>query len=407
MPCGCEATTVAGFGPMRREIKMNLGPISGVIRTVKSHVMDWGPPMYQVILGADTLRPLGARMTAGSGEWRVRLGKTRYRSVKLVTKGEYVWAAVVRSPDVVTPKIYDGAGVVPMRGEMKLNLEPNSGVKRTVKAHVMDWGPPMYQVILGADALRPLGAWVTEGSDEWRVSPLWVVPKPPAADGTPRYRVVVDFRELNKRIRTERYPLPRMEDMLDRMHGAKVFSIVDLKSGYHQIRMHPGDVKKTAFQFERGKYGWVQALTHLRELAESGPNLEVREPEGLRYLREWTESGPDLPPTKPGPSAGTEQMSPGEEVGQLSWSHAIVNNKPRQVILKTGTGQGVTVTHSRYARTRTWTVTAVSLASDDNVLTAMTTFLQNDVTYYVYADRVQDRERLNRLYATGRLGSTR
>ncbi|KAL1132839.1 hypothetical protein AAG570_010791 [Ranatra chinensis] len=41
--------------------------------------------------------------------------------------------------------------------------------------------------------------------------------------------------------------------MLDRMHGAMDFRIVDLKAGYHQIQMHPGDVEKTAFQFERGK----------------------------------------------------------------------------------------------------------------------------------------------------------
>ncbi|KAL1129526.1 hypothetical protein AAG570_012471 [Ranatra chinensis] len=88
-------------------------------------------------------------------------------------------------------------------------------------------------------------------------SSLWFVPKPPAGDGTPRHRVVVDFRELNKRTRTERYPLPRLEEMLDRMHGAKVFSIVDLKAGYHQIRMHSGDVEKTAFQFERGKYEYL------------------------------------------------------------------------------------------------------------------------------------------------------
>ncbi|KAL1115716.1 hypothetical protein AAG570_006006 [Ranatra chinensis] len=87
-------------------------------------------------------------------------------------------------------------------------------------------------------------------------------------------------------------------------------------------------------------------LRHLREWAESGPDLEVREPEGLRYLLEWAESGPDLPPAEPGPSAGTELMSPGEEVGQLSWSHTIVNNMPRQVILEAGTEQGVTVTHT-------------------------------------------------------------
>ncbi|KAL1109913.1 hypothetical protein AAG570_014147 [Ranatra chinensis] len=62
----------------------------------------------------------------------------------------------------------------------------------------------------------------------------------------------------NKRTRTERYPLLRLNDMLDRMNGTNVFSIVDLKAGYHQNRKHPGDIEKTAFQFERGKYEYLR-----------------------------------------------------------------------------------------------------------------------------------------------------
>ena len=83
------------------------------------------------------------------------------------------------------------------------------------------------------------------------------MPKPPDAEGKPRYRVVVDFRELNKRTKTERFPLPRLEEMLDKMAGATVFSLLDLKAGYHQIRMSERDIEKTTFQFGRGKFEFV------------------------------------------------------------------------------------------------------------------------------------------------------
>ncbi|KAL1139229.1 hypothetical protein AAG570_006215 [Ranatra chinensis] len=226
--------------------------------------MDWGPPTYQVILGADALGPLGARVTAGSDEWRVRLGKKRYRSVKLVTKGEYVGAAVVRSPDAVTPKnvrdkfrevFYVEGDPIPATGRVTHHIELKSDRPVYVKPRRY---PQAQAAVIEKEIKLMLERGVIRKSVSPFCSPLWVVPKPPAGDGTPRYRVVVDFRELNKRTRTERYPLPRLEEMLDRMHGAKVFSIVDLKAGYHQIRMHPGHVEKTAFQFERGKYEYLR-----------------------------------------------------------------------------------------------------------------------------------------------------
>ena len=90
-------------------------------------------------------------------------------------------------------------------------------------------------------------------------SPLWVVPKQGVDEnGNRKYRVVVDFRELNKNTTDERYPLPRLEDILDRLSGARVFSTLDLKSGYHQVRMASCDVCKTAFTFERGHYEFVR-----------------------------------------------------------------------------------------------------------------------------------------------------
>jgi hypothetical protein len=67
-------------------------------------------------------------------------------------------------------------------------------------------------------------------------------------------RLCVDYRPLNAVIIKNRYPLPRIDVLFDQLAGAKVFSKIDLHSRYHQIKIHPCDIPKTAFSTRYGLY---------------------------------------------------------------------------------------------------------------------------------------------------------
>ncbi|GKB62693.1 reverse transcriptase domain-containing protein [Tanacetum coccineum] len=101
-----------------------------------------------------------------------------------------------------------------------------------------------------AEQLKELSdkGFIRPSSSPWGAPILFVKKK----DGS--FRMCIDYRELNKLTVKNRYPLPRIDDLFDQLQGSSIYSKIDLRSGYHQLRVREEDIPKTAFRTRYGHY---------------------------------------------------------------------------------------------------------------------------------------------------------
>nr|GEX71694.1 putative reverse transcriptase domain-containing protein [Tanacetum cinerariifolium] len=146
------------------------------------------------------------------------------------------------------PKVFpeDLPGIPPARPvEFQIDLVP--GVVPVARAPYRLAPLEMKELAEQLQELSDKG-FIRPSSLPWGALVLFVKKK----DGS--FSMCIDYRELNKLTVKNRYPLPRIDDLFDQLQGSSVYSKIDLRSGYHQLRVREEDIPKTAFRTRYGHY---------------------------------------------------------------------------------------------------------------------------------------------------------
>ncbi|CAH2097419.1 unnamed protein product [Euphydryas editha] len=115
-------------------------------------------------------------------------------------------------------------------------------------------------------------------------SPLWVVPKKKDASGKVKWRVVIDYRKLNNVTIGNAYPLPNISEILDQLGNSTYFTTLELASGFHQIKMHPKNIPKTAFSTPTSLYEYTRMPFGLKNAPATFQRLMNNVLSGLQGL---------------------------------------------------------------------------------------------------------------------------
>nr|GEZ40500.1 putative reverse transcriptase domain-containing protein [Tanacetum cinerariifolium] len=140
----------------------------------------------------------------------------------------------------------DLSGIPPTR-QVEFRIDLAHGAAPVARAPYMLAPSEMKEL---ADQLQELTnkGFIRPSSSPWGASVLFVKKK----DGS--FRMCIDYRELNKLTVKNCYPLPRIDDLFDQLQGSSDYSKIDLRSGYHQLRVREEDILKTAFKTRYGHY---------------------------------------------------------------------------------------------------------------------------------------------------------
>ncbi|GJR13388.1 putative reverse transcriptase domain-containing protein [Tanacetum coccineum] len=146
------------------------------------------------------------------------------------------------------PEVFsdDLSGLLPIR-EIEFRIELTPGATPVTKSPYRLAPSELEELSGQLKELQDKG-FIRPSSSPWEASMLFVKKK----DGS--FRMCIDYRELNKLTVKNRYPLPRIDDLFDQLQGSQFFSKIDLRSGYHQLRVHEDDIPKTAFRTRYGHF---------------------------------------------------------------------------------------------------------------------------------------------------------
>ncbi|GJZ87118.1 putative reverse transcriptase domain-containing protein [Tanacetum coccineum] len=237
--------------------------IVGMDWLAKYHaVIDCAEKIVRIPWGNETLIIHGDESNQGNGTRLNIISCTKTH--KYLLKGHHVFLAHVTTKEIEDksgekrledvpivqdfPEVFpeDLPGLPPTRQvEFQIDLVP--GAAPVARAPYRLAPSKMKELSEQLQELSDKG-FIRPSSSPWGAPVLFVKKK----DGS--FRMCIDYRELNKLTVKNRYPLPRIDDLFDQLQGSSVYSKIDLRSGYHQLRVREEDILKMAFRTRYGHY---------------------------------------------------------------------------------------------------------------------------------------------------------
>ncbi|GKD61051.1 putative reverse transcriptase domain-containing protein, partial [Tanacetum coccineum] len=229
----------------------------------EGHVFDidlipFGHGSFDVIIGMDWLANYKAKIICQMNVVRIPLpdGKVlRVLGERPEDKARFFMSAkagdkkqeeiiVVRDFPEVFPD--DLSGLPPIREiEVRIELIPRA---TPVAKSSYRLAPSELEELIGQLKELQDKGFIRPSLSPWGAPVLFVKKK----DGS--FRMCIDYKELNKLTVKNCYPLPRIDDLFDQLQGSQFFLKIDLRSGYHQLRVHEDDILKTAFRTRYGHF---------------------------------------------------------------------------------------------------------------------------------------------------------
>jgi hypothetical protein len=204
---------------------------------------------YQAIISCDKrtvklVSPLGEEVVAELISPEPRKGSCHQMAIDSKEPDSLKIIKVVSEFPDVFPKDLLG---MPPEQKVEFVIELLPGIAPISKRAYRVSGPELVELKKHIDELSEKG-YIRPSTSPWAAPVIFVEKK----DGT--RRMCIDYRALNEVTIKNKYPLPIIEDLFDELRGASMFSKIDLRSGYHQLRIRPSDIPKTAFITNYGLY---------------------------------------------------------------------------------------------------------------------------------------------------------
>ncbi|GKA56713.1 putative reverse transcriptase domain-containing protein [Tanacetum coccineum] len=198
---------------------------------------------FDVIIGMDWLRRCHAVIVCD--EKLVFLAQISAKKEEDKSEGKQINdVPIVRDVPEVFPKDLPG---IPLARPVEFQIDLIPGATPVARAPYRLAPSEMKELSEQLQELSDKG-FIRPSSSPWGTLVLFVKKK----DGS--FRMCIDYRELNKLTVKNRYPLSRIDNLFDQLQGSSIYSKIDMRSGYHQLRVQEQDIPKTAFQTRYGHY---------------------------------------------------------------------------------------------------------------------------------------------------------